>query len=107
MLIPCVQCGHREYTEESPLWFHCDKCLKPKVYYCTGCGYDFHKSHYLSTSKKREGSYCERCLKVLTDKVMYYCDGCGEDYPRTHLNYVGVWDGYFCDRCNQPEEEII
>jgi hypothetical protein len=38
---------------------------------------------------------CGRCL----NKPMKYCDGCGEDFPRTHLEYVSMWDGYFCNSC--------
>lgn len=67
MLIPCVQCGKREYTQESPLWFHCDKCLyekKPK-YRCCMCleKYDPDKSMFIN--------YCDKCGKMYRDKMVF------------------------------------
>lgn len=39
-------------------------------------------------------------FKPLDDE---FCDGCGEPYPFSHLEYVLLWDGYFCKRCSIME----
>jgi hypothetical protein len=75
MLIPCVECGKRYYTEESPLWFHCDSCLKPK---------------------KQQARQPERVIYC-------YCDGCGSDYPNHYLHYDEQFDGFFCPKCEVKE----
>lgn len=94
MLIPCVECGKKDYTEESPLWYHCNKCLHPKTKnHCLFCGQE--------TSNK---TLCTACntIKELHEhynRYMRHCDGCGQDYPNSHLDYIEVYDGYFCNRC--------
>jgi hypothetical protein len=62
MLTPCVQCGTKSYTEESPLWYHCPKCLKPKKskLHCDGCQNEYPRTHLVYNG---EGRYCDRCYK--------------------------------------------
>jgi hypothetical protein len=91
MLVACLDCGKKEYTQISPLWYTCDNCLKRS--HCCCCG-----DQYLKT--QLEYGVCKRCKKQSLEEVMYYCDGCGEDFPNTHLNYDNQFDGYFCKRCS-------
>jgi hypothetical protein len=95
MLVACLDCGKREYTQVSPLWFTCDKCLKRS--FCSCCG-----DQQLKT--QLQYGMCKRCIKQDQEKPMRFCDGCGEDYPLTHLIYVPMWDGAFCSRCAEMEE---
>lgn len=99
MFIPCVSCGKRQYTEESPLWFHCEYCLSHSS--CYSCG-----QSYKTTSL--EHGICKKCIKTQSEPIKkilayYYCDGCGQDFPSTHLEYVPLWEGHFCNRCIESE----
>jgi hypothetical protein len=88
MLIPCVSCGNREYTEESPLWFHCDSCLKQ------------HR-------KMLKLKYKEDIKAIQQEFELYPCDGCGIEQKMLYLEYVSMWDGYFCQKCVEIEEGMI
>lgn len=104
MYIPCVQCGKKDYTEESPLWYHCHSCLHEKelLYSCCIClqKYDPAKSMFVN--------YCEKCGKLYRDKLMFMrlirnvaCPVCGR-----YMDYYllpGDYDHYECE-CGHTEE---
>ena len=84
MLTPCNECGQRAYTEESPLWYVCDKCIK-----------QYHKQ----LAKK----HIEEYKAYRKERDTGICDGCGMEHRIIDLEYVEMWEGYFCDHCYESE----
>lgn len=99
MLVPCVSCGKREYTQESPLWFHCDYCLTHSQ--CRTCGTPKKTSSLLYGVCKPCLNKQEKQLKKEIETII--CDGCGLEYRSNYLEYISMWNGYFCERCCETE----
>lgn len=103
MLIPCVECGKNEYTEESPIWFHCKKCLyekQEKLYKCVIClgEYDLKKTDFVG--------YCPKCAKVFKERRklisrIVECKLCGQDMDYFLLH--GEYDWLECTACGHSE----
>jgi hypothetical protein len=106
MLIPCVECGKREYTQESPLWFHCDRCLHPKkekLYKCCICleDYKLGDSDFVN--------YCKKCGKMYRDQMILMKVMKNKDCPicYTEMDYFmlsGSYDHYECGSCGFKED---
>ena len=88
MLIPCVGCGQRAYTEESPLWYHCESCMR----------------EYRKVLKQK---YKADLKAIQQEFEVIPCDGCGIEHKAIYLDYVSMWDGYFCLKCIEIEEGMI
>jgi hypothetical protein len=61
-----------------------------EVTYCINCG--------IETGSK---VLCNACNKVAEFEYEFHCDGCGEPFPKSHLVYVEMWDGHFCNSCQE------
>ena len=88
MLIACNECSQRQYTDVSPLWFVCDRCMRK-----------YHKEQ-----RKR---YLEDLKQIQEEFETSICDGCGIEHKTIYLDYVSMWDGYFCLKCIEVEERMI
>lgn len=69
----------------------------PPTQHCDGCDNEY--PSYFLTHRYGE-DYCNTCLKIGAYS-MKYCEGCGGDFPKSHVSYVDIWDGYFCESCQE------
>lgn len=80
MLVPCNSCHQWDYTEESALWYVCDKCLT---------------AHQRAEKK--------RIREMVKEWETWYCDGCGLEFKCTKLTYSHMYYAWFCDSCHETE----
>lgn len=103
MLIPCVECGKKCYTDESPLWFHCDSCLHPKEtkkYKCVICLEEY------KLSETNFVNYCSKCAKIFQEKrhllsQKVYCRVCQS--PMEYFQLAGEYDWLQCSVCDYEQ----
>jgi hypothetical protein len=70
------------------MWFTCETCMR-------------------KYRKELRAKYKES-IKALNDEFeSMVCDGCGIEHKTIYLDYVSMWDGYFCLKCIEIEEGMI
>jgi hypothetical protein len=103
MLTSCNTCNNRFYTNESPLWFHCDKCLKDYQKQREQAEKNYQKELERLEKENRKQHIAKYNAYRKQEQEMGFCDGCGMEYRILDLEYITLWNGYFCSRCNEME----